>query len=442
MGLSALERPPGAPTEVTTRDRVIIGGRRLEDLFADVMTGRLTYESNLLRILCRRTLDADLADLAAPMLIGLATGQADGRDLACVRLSASTHAPFEQAILPFLHFGERFAQTMKWLRFGHCRAVPTVPAGAELARRLRAMLKEARPSSPYLSTLDACTSLTAEHVAAAYLLECGLRPDDAPFVKIAARLPVAGAVFLDELGQRPNRFNGIDKNGENRSANALAAVGLELLEARSNFAAAMIRLALGRSVDNLEAVPINAALVAGAEYGGSSASSLMMRMICDDGVSAADAMQAMIATFGCYHLGALKGSAAIIASVAGGTCIDEAIVRHGIVDPSGRIRVIGFGHRFQRRDPRAVLLLDLCRKCYPGRFFDAAAQLDEELGARRIGYINMDGIGAAMGLQGGMASDIAPLVTLVARTPGICNALRQATPLPGDCNLRTRIGLV
>ena len=100
MGLSALERPAGAPTQVTTRDRVIIGGRRLEDLFADVMTGGLTYESNLLRILCGRTLDADLVDLAAPMLIGLATGQADGRDLACVRLSASTHAPFEQAIAP------------------------------------------------------------------------------------------------------------------------------------------------------------------------------------------------------------------------------------------------------------------------------------------------------------------------------------------------------
>src|SRR5690242_7053235 len=167
MGLSALERLAGAPTQVTTRDRVIIGGRRLEDLLADVVAGRLTYESNLLRILCGRTLDADLAELAAPMLIGLATGQADGRDLACVRLSASTHAPFEQAILPFLHFGERFAQTMKWLRFGECRAVPIVPAGAELAHRLRAMLKAARPSSPYLSTLDACTSLTAELVAAA-----------------------------------------------------------------------------------------------------------------------------------------------------------------------------------------------------------------------------------------------------------------------------------
>ena len=301
MGLSALERPAAAPAQVTTRDRVIIGGRRLEDLFADVMSGRLTYESNLLRILCGRTLDADLVGLAAPMLIGLATGQADCRDLACVRLSASTHAPFEQAIVPFLHYGERFAQTMKSLRFGDCCAVPTVPAGAELAHRLKAMLKEARPNSPYLSTLSACTSLSAELVAAAYLLECGLRPDDAPFVKIAARLPAAGAVFLDELGQRPNRFIGIDKNGENNPAHALAKVGLELLDAQSNFAAAVIRLALGRRIDNVEAVPINAALVAGAEYGGSSASSLMMHMICDDGVSAADAMQAMIATFGCYH---------------------------------------------------------------------------------------------------------------------------------------------
>jgi len=132
MGLLALERPAVAPTQVTTRGCVIIGGRRLEDLFDDVMTGRLTYESNLLRILCGRTLGADLADLAAPMLICLATGQADGRDLACVRLSASTHAPFEQAILPFLHSSERFAQT-HWLSASRNKLVLTMRAASRLS---------------------------------------------------------------------------------------------------------------------------------------------------------------------------------------------------------------------------------------------------------------------------------------------------------------------
>lgn len=436
------EAPSAALRQVTTRGCVIIGGRRLEDLFADVLSGRLDYETNLFSILCGQALDADLAPLAAPILIGLATGQADGRDLLGVRLAASTHAPFELAILPFLRRCEGFADTARRLCAGEARVLPTVAAGAALARRLRTMLAEARPASPYLAALDACPSLSAEPVAAAYLLECGLAPQVMPFVKIAARLPVAAAVYLDELAQRPNRFTGVDApSGDRGPADDLAEAGLALLDAGAKFAAVMVRLALGRSVSAAESVPINAALVAGAEYGGASASSVMMRMIRDDGVGAADAMQAMIATFGPYHLGALKQSAFVIASVADGVAPDEAIARYALPDPAGRPRVAGFGHRFQKRDPRAVLLLGLCRQRFPGKFIEAAARLDEVLGERRVGYINMDGIGAAMGLQGGMAPDIVSLLTLVARAPGIAKALRQATPLPFDCDLRARNGL-
>src|SRR6185436_10736417 len=183
-------------------------------------------------------------------------------------------------------------------------------------------------------------------------------PDVAPFVKIAARLPAAGAVYLAELAERPNRFTGIDLPAEDKGpADVLAETGLDLLDRNANFAAVMVRLALGHVITAEDAVPINAALVAGAEYGGNAASSLMMRMIADEHTTAADAMQAMLATFGCYHLGALKGSAAIIAAVAGGMSIDDAIARHAITDPQGRVRVAGFGHRFQKRDPRSVLLL-------------------------------------------------------------------------------------
>ncbi|MBV9542614.1 MAG: hypothetical protein JO167_15245, partial [Alphaproteobacteria bacterium] len=68
--------------------------------------------------------------------------------------------------------------------------------------------------------------------------------------------------------------------------------------------------------------------------------------------------------------------------------------------------------------------------------------LDEALGERRLGYINMDVIGAAMGLQGGMAPDIVSLLTLIARAPGIAKALRAATPLPLNAELKARAGLV
>ncbi|MBV9044590.1 MAG: hypothetical protein JO348_00010 [Alphaproteobacteria bacterium] len=445
MAIAATLKAPvvQAPTEVTTRGKVIIGGRRLEELFADVLEGRIDYETNLFRILCHHELAPDLARLAGPMLIGLATGQSDMRDLESVRLAASTHAPFEMALLPFLRHADRFAQAMKRLRLGDARAAASVPAGALLAQRLKTMLAQARPASRYLAVLDACEHLSAELVAAAYLLECGVAPEVAPFVKIAARLPAAGAVYLAELQERPNRYTGIDLRTEGRgAADVLAETGLDLLDRKANFAAVMVRLALGRTISAEESVPVNAALVAGAEYGGNSASSLMMRMIADEHATAADAMQAMIATFGCYHLGALKSSAAIIASVADGVSIDDAIGRHAITDPQGRIRVAGFGHRFQKRDPRSVLLLAMCKQRYPGKFIDAASALDEALGERRLGYINMDGIGAAMGLQGGMAPDIVSLLTLIARAPGIAKALRAATPLPLNAELKARAGLV
>jgi hypothetical protein len=439
VALAGMDLP--AP-EVTTRGRVIIGGRRLEELFADVLEGRLDYERNLFAILCGRPLEPDLARLAAPMLIGLATGQADSRDLECVRLAASTHAAFELALLPFLRRCESFARTVARLQGGEAHTLPPTPAGARMARRLRALLADARPRSPHLGALAACDSLSPDLVAAAYLLECGLSPADAPFVKIVARLPAAAAVYMDELQQRPNRFTGLDTGGA--SADALAETGLHLLDAKASYAGMMIRLALGRAMEDADSVPINAALVAGAEYGGNSASSLMMRLIGDDDgeVGAADAMQAMIATFGPYHLGALKGSAAIIAAVAGGLPVEDAIARHAFADPSGRLRVAGFGHRFQKRDPRAVLLLRLCQSQFPGAFIDAAAALDEALGARRVGYINMDGIGATMGLQGGVPPQVVSLFTLIARAPGIAKALRAAAPFPPNTTLRARAGLV
>ena len=431
-----------AEPQATTRGRIVIGGRRLEDLFEDVLLGRLNYETNLFKILCGEALDADMEVLAAPMLIGLATGQADGRDLQSVRLAASTHAPFELAILPFLRHCEKFAQTATRLAAGEACAQPPTPSGARLALRLAGMLGKVRPQSKYLKLLETCEVLSADLVVAAFLLEAGLAPQIMPFVKIVARLPAAGAVYLDEIAQRPNRFIGVDAPGAGCGAQAdLAETGLALLDEGATFAAVMVRLALGRATSASEAVPINAALIAGAEYGVSPASSVMMRLICDDGVGPADAVQAMISTFGCYHLGALKQSAAVIACVAHGATLDDAIARHALTDSDGRIRVAGFGHRFQKRDPRAVLLLRMCQQLYPGKYIEAACLLDDALGERRIGYINMDGIGAAMGLQGGMAPDIVSLLTLVARTPGIAKALRQATPMNGDCELRVRNGL-
>lgn len=443
-----IERPiEVAAAPKTVRGRIIIGGRSLEDLSQDILSGAWDYERNLLRTFAGGDPDPALSPLAAPMLIGLATGQLDCSDLECVRLAASTHAAFEQAILPFLYhvksFERRGLDVADGLRPLRC-ASGTPSAGATaLAIRLDAMLRAVRPKSPWRDYDNADGSLSVDDVAIAYFLECGVPPASLPFLKIVARLPVVTAIYIDELAHRPNRFIGVGLAAPGCApGDDLAATGLELIDAGADFATAMMRLALGRVIPRAERVPINAALISGAEYGDTAPSMAMVRAITGTGAGAVDAFCVTLATFGKYHLGALKESARLLACVAAGTMpLEAAIVAHGIVDAPGRIRIAGFGHRFQRRDPRAVLLLRVCRNLFPGQFVTAAALLDEVLGERRIGYINMDGIGAAMGLQAGFPPDVLSVLTLIARAPGIAKALHQSPPLTGAIRLRARSGL-
>jgi hypothetical protein len=80
----------------------------------------------------------------------------------------------------------------------------------------------------------------------------------------------------------------------------------------------------------------------------------------------------------------------------------------------------------------------LCRHALPGKYIELAAALDEKLSARRVGHLNMDGVGAAMMLQFGFPPCVASCATLIARTPGIIHAYQEAFAENKTYQLRSR----
>jgi citrate synthase len=260
---------------------------------------------------------------------------------------------------------------------------------------------------------------------------------------VAARLPHLAAAYLAELRERPNRFIGLCST--TRDDGWAEAEAAERIETGLGYAETLVLTVLGRRIERTERRVIDAALVSGAEYGETAASSAMARLIGASSAPPLDAYRAMIATFGYYHLGALKASAMIIEAAADGD-IKAVIAASTRVDQAesdrpARGRVAGFGHRFQTRDPRAALLLEMCLRRLPGRYIAAAAALNELLSGSRVGHINMDGIGAAMGLQVGFPARITSLLTLVARAPGVAKEYAKGTAAPGRYALKQRGGL-
>jgi citrate synthase len=220
-----------------------------------------------------------------------------------------------------------------------------------------------------------------------------------------------------------------------------------LIAEGASFADLMIKVVLGRRIEGPERRIINAALISGAEYSETAASSSITRLMASTDASAVETYRSLISTFGYYHLGALKESARIIERAAKSSDLEAAIeasIVYDAVEQPGKAprgRVAGFGHRFQHRDPRAALLLEMCGRLFPGRFVETAAALDRRLFERRVGHINMDGIGAAMGLQVGFTAEVTSLLTLIARAPGIAKEYARVLAAPRTFSLKERAGL-
>ena len=282
-------------------------------------------------------------------------------------------------------------------------------------------------------------------LVAALLLAFDVPSSVASFFEMLARTPILARVYLDEVAGRPNRYVGL---AEGRAevlpeSETWHDTGARLIAEGACFIDVITNLLLGRAAAAEELPFFNAPLIAGAEYGKTAASSSLMRMMASRGATFEEAYEATFSTFGFYHLGALRECAVFLVRASAHLddldgFIEQWLAKYG---EDTHQRVPGFGHRFQHADPRAATLLNLCRRTHPGPFLDLAAALDEKLFARRLGHINMDGIGAAMGLQVGFQASVTSVLSLVARTPGLVKEYREECGKQTLYALRHRDGL-
>lgn len=362
-----------------------ISGKRIEDIIESTGKGLLTYEQNLAQQLIGEQPTAEQTQ----HLIALLKSDASVPEYhsRLMQLCASTDVSFETA-------------------FGSIVAATNDVTDEELGE---------------FRTLYPDLRLTAQGL-------WGLR--------LVARLPRLARIYMDELSRRPNRFVSIfNTEPADDQKDVSCPKDLDCRTSDLSYVDMIFRVGLGRSLTEDERNVINGALVAGAEPGSAAASAMVMDLMAAEGAKPRQIYQGFLSTFGFFHLGAISECAAILNEVRAandvGLFLDQYLGK--LLGPNGRRtgRVPGFGHGHHRRDPRAALLLAWCEKSIPGGFIAIARWLNDELLLRRIGAINMDGVGAAMALQMGFPHYIASMFTLIARTPritlGLCHVGKRST---------------
>lgn len=463
-----MARSTQAPKRVTSRGVIAVAGEDVTKLIDNALRGVWTYEENFFKILSSKDLDPTQTRIANAILLGLAVCQGDDADIDLTRLCAGTGTDFPGSIRPSLHFYERTAQVASYLR----RCVDGM-ADARQAQEMDAVRLAKRgvpdmalPVREYLRRLgfeNRYTEMLArweednpgcrvdmDGVAAAFLLEIDADLRLAPFVKIVARVPVLANAYLKERALSPNRYVGLETDRPPTSPDTAYARqrALELLEAGTYVDLVLDLMADITHPSEIEQRVSHAALIAGAQYGKTAASSTITRLMATRGTPATVAYQAVMSTFGFYHLGALMECVYFLCEALEATDdLDSFLDDYLRRSKKGRFRVgegkvAGFGHRFQVRDPRAAKLLAICRRFLPGRFTNLALQLDTKLYERRIGHINMDGIGAVMALQVGFSAHTASALSLIARTPGILLDYVEDFESHQDYGLKVRGGLL
>lgn len=173
----------------------------------------------------------------------------------------------------------------------------------------------------------------------------------------------------------------------------------------------------GRRPNTVEADLLRAVILAQMSHGITGQSTLAARMAAD---CRSSFLHALIACFsvgsGVFHQGGLQAAM-------------EEMQRLEPLDPAGlqeeirrrlakRQRIIGFGHRFHRRDPRAETLFALVDKHnFAGRYVPLARSIATILQQEKGIALNIEGAIAAILLDLAIPAEVAHLIVVLGRSP-------------------------
>lgn len=175
-------------------------------------------------------------------------------------------------------------------------------------------------------------------------------------------------------------------------------------------------LIFGKRPSRKEAILLRAVILSHCSHGVTGQSTLAVWMAADCRSPFVNAALAGFLTgAGKFHQGGLEAAMRDI-----GAAVAHSKGVRGFVDEKLRKRepVFGYGHRFFSRDPRARLLMKLCKeRSYLGKYVKGAIQIDSLLYKEKGIRMNIDAAGGAILLDMGFPPEVAPLIIFIGRGP-------------------------
>lgn len=202
---------------------------------------------------------------------------------------------------------------------------------------------------------------------------------------------------------------------------------IEELLTWGNFADVAFLMLAGKRPSEAQSRLFNAVLIACADHGPTSPSTLAARVVASGNRRALEAaVAAGVLAIGDAHGGA--GEEAMRMLHDGLATMRDAGDREGAAArivaayaSSGR-RLPGLGHRFHDRDPRTAVLWELARSAgLPGEPIELMAAIERALAARmnRLLPVNVDGAIAAVLVSMGLAPPVGRIAFILGRCAGI-----------------------
>lgn len=190
-------------------------------------------------------------------------------------------------------------------------------------------------------------------------------------------------------------------------------------------------LLTGRKPTGVEAELLRLVIVSHCSHGITGQSTIAVRMAADTG---APLLNAILGGFmvgaGKFHQGGLQAAMEELIALK-----EHQNVLHYIEQKRvGGERIIGYGHRFHKRDPRARLLVERARTLTSqGAYMSIACEVEEALAAQKGIYMNIEAAGGAILLDLGFKPQIGSLIIMLGRAPMLAAAYferMESSPSP------------
>jgi citrate synthase len=176
-------------------------------------------------------------------------------------------------------------------------------------------------------------------------------------------------------------------------------------------------LLMGRRPNDQERNLLRAVIVSHISHGITGQSTLAVMQAAD---CRSDFLHSVIAGFsvgaGSYHQGSLRATMLELQNLAKLSEVD--LDNHIQLRLAKQERIMGFGHRFHKRDPRAVSLIEIVKEeGFTGIHIDTAQRIEQTLRKHKGISMNIEAACGGILLDLGFSPAIAHLIIIVGRSP-------------------------